>query len=189
MLYPTTFNGMFNFHSSFTELHSLKDNVIMWTLQTNSTNLAINKLHMFVLYLNYNDCTFIMMILAGSRNSLFTSDLYPVSAQNDDRERKLSDSVVGRRVALHCDLFMMVLHESEPSFPLILPGYTHRLQTTLLLTSHTHHAAYTWVTHYAYQGTHWCLLWTHSTCHVLCTVCSCEPGCGTVCTIARWMFM
>ena len=32
----------------------------------------------------------------------------------------LSDS---RKVALHCDLLMMVLHESKPGFPLILPGY------------------------------------------------------------------
>jgi len=41
----------------------------------------------------------------------------------DNPGRKLSYSVVGRRVALHCDLLVMVLHESEPGFPQILPGY------------------------------------------------------------------
>ena len=32
-------------------------------------------------------------------------------------------SVLGRRVSLHCDLVIVVLYESEPGFPLILPGY------------------------------------------------------------------
>ena len=30
---------------------------------------------------------------------------------------------MGRRVAFQCDILMMVLHESNPVFPLILPRY------------------------------------------------------------------
>ena len=43
-----------------------------------------------------------------------------LSAQDEYSYSLLSD---GRKVALHCDLLMMVLHESKPGFPLILPGY------------------------------------------------------------------
>ena len=40
-------------------------------------------------------------------------------------ERRPSDSVVGRRVALHCDLLVHVIvpHETEPAFSLIPTGY------------------------------------------------------------------
>ena len=64
----------------------------------------------------------------------------------DNPERKPIDSVAGRRVALHCDLIVMVLHESELLVPLILPGYliactyTANYTNILLLTSHTDHA-------------------------------------------------
>ena len=41
------------------------------------------------------------------------------------RQPRPGDSVMGRRVAFQCDVdvLMMVLHESNPVFPLILPRY------------------------------------------------------------------
>ena len=33
------------------------------------------------------------------------------------------DSVMGRRIAFQCDILRMVLHESNPGFPLNLPSY------------------------------------------------------------------
>jgi len=39
------------------------------------------------------------------------------------RQPRPSDSVMGGRVAFQCDILTMVLHESNPGFPLILPRY------------------------------------------------------------------
>jgi len=61
-----------------------------------------------------------MMVLMGSTYSF----VYCRSISCKCPERKPSDSVVGRRIALDLDLLMMVLREREPAwFPLILPGY------------------------------------------------------------------
>ena len=64
-----------------------------------------------------------MMVLMGSMYSLIYCRSVSCKCSEDDPERKLIDDVGGRRVALHCDLLVLVLHESEPGFPLILPGY------------------------------------------------------------------
>jgi len=64
-----------------------------------------------------------MMVLMGSTYSLIYCRSVPRKCPEDDPERKLIDRVVGRKVALQCDLLVVVLHESEPGFPPILPGY------------------------------------------------------------------
>jgi len=60
------------------------------------------------------------VVLMGSTYSLIYFRSVSCKWPEDNPERKPSDSVVCRRVALHCDRLVMVLHESQP---LILPGY------------------------------------------------------------------
>ena len=86
------------------------------------------------------------MVLTGLAYSLVYCKSVSCKCLVDDPERKLSNSVVGGRVALHCDLLVMMLHEASlVSLCFYQATYTSsiRLQTTLLLTSHTDHAAYT----------------------------------------------
>ena len=55
--------------------------------------------------------------------NLFLNLLQICILQVPRRQPRPSDSVMGRRVAVQCDVFTMVLHESNPGFPLILPRY------------------------------------------------------------------
>ena len=89
-----------------------------------------------------------MMVLTGSMYSLIYCKSVSCKCLEDDPERKLSDIVVGRRVALHCYLLVMVLLKRawfpSDSIPVYLTAYTSiRPHTTMLLTLHTDHAAYT----------------------------------------------
>jgi len=56
------------------------------------------------------------MVLTASAYSIF----YFRSVSR--RQPRPGDSVMGR-VAFQCDVLMMVLHESNPGFPVILPSY------------------------------------------------------------------
>ena len=86
-------------------------------------HVAIPFCSVFELRKKYNDClqcTCIMMVLTGSMYSLIYCKSVSCKCLEDGSERKLSDSVVGRKVAFHCDLLMVLLHESKLGFPLIL---------------------------------------------------------------------
>jgi len=61
------------------------------------------------------------MVFTGSTYSLIY--FRSVSCKCPGRQPRPGDSVMGRRVAFQCDILMMVLHESNPGFPLILPSY------------------------------------------------------------------
>ena len=64
--------------------------------------------------------TSVVMVL-----NLFLNLLQICILQVPRRQPRSGDSVMGRRVAFQCDvdILMMVLHESNPVFPLILPRY------------------------------------------------------------------
>jgi len=57
--------------------------------------------------------------------NLFLNLLQICILQVPIRQPRPGDSVMGRRVAFQCDInvLTMVLHESNPVFPLILPRY------------------------------------------------------------------
>jgi len=53
------------------------------------------------------------MVLTGLAYSLVYCKSVSCKCLVDNPERKLSNSVVGGRIALHCDLLVMVLHEAS----------------------------------------------------------------------------
>ena len=96
--------------------------------------------------------TSVVMVL-----NLFLHLLQICILQVPRRQPRPGDSVMGRRVTFQCDvdIFTMVLHESNPVFPLILPRYLMAIIFTafdlaaynlkwLVINMHTHlHCQYT----------------------------------------------